>query len=933
MASITLPYVSPSGTRSFRLNESFAVCSKVAPKCEFSFQKGPKTMMAAKHLKSVPPAIELKLTTATVLGQRIIELASKAIALHFLICGTLLGQSPTPSPTLPVPSSDPNVTQINHTVDAQRFDLLARQAAQRINPRATLYRPTLSIAPNPTPAIKSSTPVASQEEADQTMQKSLADFDNLAQKNPDQLRQQLASAMYLARDLQLRRAGQPSVAQHSFQRSFGSIKLPESGSIKDLADIWQLNKQSQFGAPATTYLPGAVESIPVDLALEVAPLLSITAPWAIGDPGWYSANYQSHPVVGLGASTWSQKIEQFMVTHGLNFQPVSWPAIVPSTAVIFHVSCQFKDRSDTIEVGNVIWGNHGHYEMKVQVLQANSDGTVAIDPNTKQPVWKDASPIARLDLFGPGATNLTLPTNSSQPASSGGTAQGDLAAPATFTQVANIVRIGFRFFLGDTRDSGLLPEQTIAVLNTSGQNRGGTPGQYISVPVNYPVISDENKAWAFTRPLEIDIPPSELIQFAYAPIAILYAPPGDSSTASYQIHNSYAAKIAFGKNWSNEYKTSNTSTFALQQQFGIDLNGILRTNAGLSASTKPTQEWDSSQWNSGCTTLGNQEVILLGSTEQITRTLSWGKPQPPSASKPTASTPSGSFSTPPGSTPPGSTPNTAMVPFWCDVIILVAHPQFAIWDYEAAVMGDGPGLNALQMIGQLPGYSAVSIAQLSEIISNWATGTTQYETGWNKAPYFPVPLTPYECTSLLSLDPFWVAQWQGWPGTQAVSTRGSNPVTDSGGRAAFIWGGRCGLNAGQATVQVILSQEGDNTSTMQVDYASRVDSAFKSTVSADGTITVTPINFGVTATAGQTSENSAELDLSFRSSNEGDLKNQVQIHGSLNNSESEIYVTTYRDLLYGGMMFQDVGEPGPLKQTYLPCIWYGKTTPLTIKEK
>jgi hypothetical protein len=29
------------------------------------------------------------------------------------------------------------------------------------------------------------------------------------------------------------------------------------------------------------------------------------------------------------------------------------------------------------------------------------------------------------------------------------------------------------------------------------------------------------------------------------------------------------------------------------------------------------------------------------------------------------------------------------------------------------------------------------------------------------------------------------------------------------------------------------------------------------------------------------------------------------------------------------MMFQDVGEPGPLKQTYLPCIWYGKTTPLT----
>src|SRR4029077_10244898 len=123
---------------------------------------------------------------------------------------------------------------------------------------------------------------------------------------------------------------------------------------------------------------------------------------------------------------------------------------------------------------------------------------------------------------------------------------------------------------------------------------------------------------------------------------------------------------------------------------------------------------------------------------------------------------------------------------------------------EAAVTGDGPGLNALQMIGQLPGYSAVSIGQLSEIISNWATGTTQYETGWNKAPYFPVSLTPYECTSLLSLDPFWVAQWQGWPGAQQVSTGGSSPITDTGGRAAFIWVGSCGLNSGQASVPVIL---------------------------------------------------------------------------------------------------------------------------------
>lgn len=178
-----------------------------------------------------------------------------------------------------------------------------------------------------------------------------------------------------------------------------------------------------------------------------------------------------------------------------------------------------------------------------------------------------------------------------------------------------------------------------------------------------------------------------------------------------------------------------------------------------------------------------------------------------------------------------------------------------------------------------------------------------------------------------------MAQWQGWPGTQPVSAGGSNPVTDTGGRAAFIWGGLCGLNAGQASVQVILSQEGDDMSIMQEDYASIVDSAFKTVVSADGTIAIAPINFGVTTTAGRTSDSSAELALSFKSSNESDLKNQVQVQGSLNNSESEIYTTTYRDLFYGGVMFQDIGEPEPQKQFYLPSIWYGKAAPLTIRAK
>ena len=51
--------------------------------------------MTAKDLESVFLTPGLKLTTATIFRRQVVKVTDEAIALHFLICGTLLGQSPT----------------------------------------------------------------------------------------------------------------------------------------------------------------------------------------------------------------------------------------------------------------------------------------------------------------------------------------------------------------------------------------------------------------------------------------------------------------------------------------------------------------------------------------------------------------------------------------------------------------------------------------------------------------------------------------------------------------------------------------------------------------------------------------------------------------------------------------------------------------------
>jgi len=91
--------------------------------------------MTAKELESVLLTPGLKLTTTTIFRRQIVKVTDEAIALHFLICGTLLGQSPTASPSRPAPARLLSVcfTECDGYADqpTQRFGAASRAIAKR----------------------------------------------------------------------------------------------------------------------------------------------------------------------------------------------------------------------------------------------------------------------------------------------------------------------------------------------------------------------------------------------------------------------------------------------------------------------------------------------------------------------------------------------------------------------------------------------------------------------------------------------------------------------------------------------------------------------------------------------------------------------------------------------------------------------------------
>ncbi len=642
---------------------------------------------------------------------------------------------------------------------------------------------------------------------------------------------------------------------------------------------------SQFGAPATSYAPAVPnESLPViasggDGAISTP--MSITGNVST-QPGWFgfmngTYNYPNS----------SPSLQAPMSQIGIT---LTGGCIVPSTTGIVQTVCLFKDSgklNETIQGTEVLYGgNHGHYEMKLQVLKMNAQGIPQFNAQG-QPDFEDAGPVGTLDLYGPG---------SNQPGAAGVSQMviGMLSASATFGQIANVARVAVRCYLGDTRVGSQSYDVGAGFVNNNGGH--ATPGYQDTFPEAYYSPTSSNAfapAWNYEAPFEVDVVPTEMFQVKYMPLAIVYAPPGDGSSANYKISNTYTSKFTLQDAWANKYTNSNltVSTFALNLGANFPVYNV---SGGYNT------EWDVNTTAVTNTTNTVQNAWSMSSSNSIQVGAQMG-----------------------GLPPNDSEPFNAQ-PFWADQYILIPHAQFAVWNYQPSNGGDGPALNIMQLVGIPIAEYPASVGQLADCaLSGFCSSQCSLNTILTGAGYDA--LSPYEASCLLSLDPFYTAQWQGWPGLTGSSTPVAN--TDTGGRGALVVKTAFGAepsssgnaNAGSKDLTVIqdsITQTTDTTLTKQIAYASSVETDFKQTTTMGGGANFSPVSMvsgslGLSSSSSSTAKTITELDFTPQTSNETTVANQVQVTGNLGNSGSEISVNVYEDLLYGGLMFQDVGEPQP----------------------
>lgn len=99
-----LSFGSQSGIKIVGWTEALPSAPRTQPVDKF-FPNRPKATMTAKDLESAPLTPGLKLSAAIILRRQTIKVTDEAIALHFLICGTLSGQNTTALPSQLTPAS------------------------------------------------------------------------------------------------------------------------------------------------------------------------------------------------------------------------------------------------------------------------------------------------------------------------------------------------------------------------------------------------------------------------------------------------------------------------------------------------------------------------------------------------------------------------------------------------------------------------------------------------------------------------------------------------------------------------------------------------------------------------------------------------------------------------------------------------------------
>jgi hypothetical protein len=384
----------------------------------------------------------------------------------------------------------------------------------------------------------------------------------------------------------------------------------------------------------------------------------------------------------------------------------------------------------------------------------------------------------------------------------------------------------------------------------------------------------------YTPPLNVVTLPIAMIQLKVVPRTILYLPPGNDSASCAKRAQTFSTTIVAGS--TSEIDSSNSQDDWVDNTVGGGVTADIGKILSLGYSGSQDDRWDTK------TTLKTGQA-LEHDVLQMNQTLTW-----------VAHGLNSSKSAVPGAA--GAFNNE---PFWDDEVLVLAHPQLAVWNFS--------GRQSVQLIaasagGAVPDEIGIPINQLDACARGVAPNAGGYSfptaTGQTET------LSAAECKALAGLDPFY--------------GKGQSAVLTSRGALAYgpdSYGVSTATGTGEGSDRFV--SIGDVTST--VSTTTDTDTTTYSSTVEDIVATKwsTGITFGekggtanldlglkdqITLQQGSTSDTSQTMAMTYKDSSAQTYRIDVADAGGVDDTVVRAqtpYVEIYRDSLFGGFMFRD----------------------------
>jgi len=271
--------------------------------------------------------------------------------------------------------------------------------------------------------------------------------------------------------------------------------------------------------------------------------------------------------------------------------------------------------------------------------------------------------------------------------------------------------------------------------------------EQVGLSLPFPSRTDGKTSPAFN----VVIPPAAMLETNVIPYTIIYQPPGDASTVSFNAAKTYSTQfnISGTKNVVNKSTTSQTSStnFAMDMAFLIGFTGA-----------SGTTETDTTEKDFGTQQGGGPQ-----GQSSTAFTFEWDLPAQPGLVPGAGLICNPTTTVVCASTTP--TPNLyALEPFWYDTFVLIVRPQFVVWVI-------GGNADRYQMYGAAPALGETEVALLDAcatgntlsygVFDPCAVNYSDSNLGLEKSNLVykgstgTVKLSASEARNLLALDPFY----------------------------------------------------------------------------------------------------------------------------------------------------------------------------------